>query len=66
NGGEVYQLFMEKKKDEANEARAIEVDREIIRRRKLSATSETLCNLPILNIGKKSTAAKFLTSVRGA
>ena len=66
NGGEVYQLFMEKKKDEANEARAIEVDREIIRRRKLSATSETLGNLPILNIGKKSTAAKFLTSVRGA
>jgi len=66
NGGEVYRLVMEKKRDEANQARAIEVDREIIRKRKLSAKSETMGNLPMLNIGKRSTATRFLLSVRGA
>jgi len=65
NGGEVYQLFMKKKKEEANEAREIKIDREIIRRRKLSASTEKLGNLPMLNIGQRSTATRFLLSVRG-
>ena len=66
NGGEVYQMFMLKKNEEINEARAIEVDQEIIRRRKLAATAETMGNVPMLNIGKRSTASRFLISVRGA
>ena len=66
NGGEIYDLFIERKKAAINEARAIKVDREIVKKRQLSASHETIGNISILNIGKKTWASQFLKSVRGA
>lgn len=66
NGGEIYDLFIERKKTTVNEAKAIEVDQEIMKKRKLSASQETIGNVTILNIGKRSLTSQFLKSVRGA
>jgi len=66
NGGGIYELFIEKKKAAINEAKAIELDQEIVKKRKLSAAHETIGNVTILNIGKRSLASQFLKSVRGA
>lgn len=63
NGGDVYDIFMRKKKAAINEASEVKVDREIIRKRKLS---ETIGNITILNIGKRTWASQFLKSVRDA
>ena len=66
NGGEIYDLFLERKKAAVSEAKAIKVDQEIVNKRKLSASQETVGNVTILNIGKRSWASQFLKSVRGA
>jgi hypothetical protein len=66
NGGEIYDLFIERKKAVANEARAIKIDQEIVKKRKLSASHESIGNITILNIGKRTWASQFLKSVRGA
>jgi hypothetical protein len=66
NGGNVYDLFIEKKKAVASEAKAIQVDQDIIKRRKLSTSHETIGNITILNIGKRTWLSQFLKSVRDA
>ncbi|MGI6587005.1 MAG: hypothetical protein ACOX3L_14050 [Lutisporaceae bacterium] len=66
NGGDVYDIFMRKKKAAINEASEVKVDREIIRKRKLTASRETIGNITILNIGKRTWASQFLKSVRDA
>ncbi len=66
NGGDVYDIFMRKKKAAINEASEVKVDREIIRKRKLTASYETIGNITILNIGKRTWASQFLKSVRDA
>ncbi|MGI6706891.1 MAG: UPF0236 family transposase-like protein [Clostridia bacterium] len=66
NGGDVYDIFMRKKKAAINEASEVKVDREIIRERKLTASRETIGNITILNIGKRTWASQFLKSVRDA
>ncbi len=66
NGGNVYDIFMQKKKAAIDEAREVKVDREIIRKRKLTASRETIGNITILNIGKRTWASQFLKSVRDA
>jgi hypothetical protein len=55
---------MRKKKAAINEASEVKVDREIIRKRKLTASHETIGNITILNIGKRTWASQFLKSVR--
>lgn len=66
NGGQVYDLIMERKKAAINEARAVKVDSEIIKKRKSVQAHETIGNITILNIGKKTWASQFLKSVRDA
>jgi hypothetical protein len=66
NGGKVYDVFMEKKREAINEAKEVKVDREIMRKRKLTASHETIGNIAILNIGKRTWATQFLKSVRDA
>jgi len=66
NGGNVYDMFMQKKKAAVNEAREVKVEREIMRKRRLSASHETIGNITILNIGKRTWASQFLKSVRDA
>jgi len=66
NGGQVYNLFMKRKQAAINEARAIEVDSKIIKKRKSTTSHETIGNITILNIGKRTWASQFLKSVRDA
>ncbi len=66
NGGNIYDIFMEKKKAIANEAKQIKIDREIIKKRKRTTLHETFGNITVLNVGKKTQAYKFLKSIRGA
>jgi len=66
NGGEVYDMFIQKKKAAVNEASQIKVDQEIIRKRKLTASYETIGNITILNMGKRTWASQFLKSIRDA
>ena len=45
---------MQKKKEEIKEEKKIKVDREIIRKRKYNASHETIGNITILNMGKRT------------
>ncbi|MGI6574815.1 MAG: ISLre2 family transposase [bacterium] len=66
NGGNVYDIFIQKKKAALNEARKVKVDREIMRKRKLTASHETIGNITILNTGKRTWISQFLKSIRDA
>jgi hypothetical protein len=66
NGGDVYELFMKRKKEAVKESRIVKVDREIVRKSKLKASQETIGNITILNIGKRTWASQFLRSIRDA
>jgi hypothetical protein len=66
NGGNVYELIMKRKKAAAKEAKEVKIDQEIIRKRKLKSSHETIGNITILNIGKRTWATEFLKSIRDA
>jgi hypothetical protein len=66
NGGDVYELYVKRKRAAANEAKAVKMDHEIIRKRRLAASHETIGNISVLNIGKKTWASQLLKSVRDA
>ena len=63
NGGNIYELFMKRKKAAINKARDVKIDQEIIKKRKLTASHETIGNITILNIGKRTGASQFLKSI---
>ena len=65
NGGDIYELFMQKKKEQVNEAGRIKADHEILRRRNLLSSHATIGNITILNIGKRTQTLQLLKSVRG-
>ncbi len=64
NGGNVYDLMMERKKRARKEEKRIQIDSEIARKRKLKASPETMGNLAILEKGKRTVAYRFLSSIR--
>ncbi len=64
NGGRVYELFMKRKQEATNAARALKIDSGIIEKRKSVKAYETTGNITILNIGKRTQASQFLKSVR--
>ena len=66
NGGDVYELFMKRKKVAAKEARVVKADQEIMKKRKLKSSHETIGNITILNNGKRTWASEFLKSIRDA
>lgn len=66
NGGQVYDLFMKRKKEAINTARITKIDQQIIQTRQSAISQENFGNLVILSIGKKSWASQFLRSVRSA
>ena len=65
NGGNVYDIFMQKKKEAINEARKIKIDRRLSGNESY-AYIETIGNITILNIGKRTWASQFLKSIRDA
>lgn len=66
NGGVVYNLLMEKKRAAQKETRILKISQEIIEKRKVAGLYETIGNLTILNIGKRTTASLFLRSIRSS
>lgn len=64
NGGIVYDLLMNKKRAAQKKTRIIKMDQEIIEKRKAVGSYETMGNLEILNIGKRTVASRFLRLVR--
>ncbi|HZK43984.1 MAG TPA: UPF0236 family protein [Syntrophomonadaceae bacterium] len=64
NGGIVYDPLMEKKIIEQKENRRSKIELNISEKRKTVRQYETFGNLAILNIGKNTTTAKFLRSIR--
>lgn len=66
NGGKIYEQFIKRKKAAKKEAKAIKIDQGIMGKRRQSTSHETIGNVTILNIGKRSLASQFLKSVRGA
>lgn len=64
NGGVVYDLLMNKKRAAQKKTRIIKMDQEILEKRKAVGSYETMGNLEILNIGKRTVASRFLRSVR--
>jgi hypothetical protein len=66
NGGKVYDLFIGQKKESKRESKRIQIDKAVVRNRKLAASRETIGNLTILNTGKKTWAYEFLKSIRHA
>ncbi|HAE61542.1 MAG TPA: hypothetical protein DCG38_04310 [Eubacteriaceae bacterium] len=66
NGGKVYDLFMEQKKEMKRESKIVQIDKAIIRKRKPAASRETIGNLTTLNTGKGTWAYEFLKSIRHA
>jgi len=57
---------MQKKKETIKEEKKIKVDREIIRKRKYNAAHETIGNITILNMGKRTWISQLLKSIRDA
>jgi len=66
NGGKVYDLMKLKKQAEAKESRIKKLDKRVVKKKLNVSTNETLDNLEILNIGKRSIISEFLKSIRGA
>jgi hypothetical protein len=55
-----------KKQAEAKESRIKKLDKRVVKKKLNVSTNETLDNLEILNIGKRSIISEFLKSIRGA
>ena len=66
NGGVVYDLLMEKKRAAQKEARILKIDQDVTGNRKVVGLYETLDNITILNIGKRTTTSRFLRSIRNS
>lgn len=66
NGGNIYELFMERKKATTKEARVMKVDSGIVKKREQKVSHETIGNITILSIGKKTWASQYLKSIRDA
>ncbi len=65
NGGNVYQLLLSEKRKRKEASDHRKADREIIHKRELFASHETIGNLTVLNIGKRTPLVECLKSVRG-
>lgn len=66
NGGNVYQYLLALKQAKRQEMSHVQADRSIIHKRELFASRETIGNLTVLNIGKKTHLSDYLKSVRDA
>src|SRR5690606_4323553 len=66
NGGNVYDIFMQKKKETIKEEKKINSDLDMIKKRKYNASYETIGNISILNMGKRTWTSQLLKSTRDA
>ncbi|WMJ76359.1 MULTISPECIES: ISLre2 family transposase [unclassified Sedimentibacter] len=66
NGGKVYDLMKLKKQSEFKERKIKELDKRVVKKKLNVSINETLDNLEIINIGKRTQMSEFLKSIRGA
>ena len=66
NGGKVYGLMKFKKQKEVKESRIKKLDKRVAKKKLNVSIDETLDNLEILNVGKRTIMSEFLKSIRGA
>lgn len=66
NGGKVYDLMKLKKQEESKERRIKKLDNRVVKKKLNVSINETLDNLTILNIGRRTLMSDFLRSIRGA
>ncbi len=65
NGGNVYDLTLKKKQERIREARIIELDLKVAKKKWKKVSGETIDNLPALNQGKRTQLAIMLRGIRG-
>ena len=66
NGGDIYDLMSERKKERAKEERIIELESRIVKKKIKSVIPETLDNIPYIDDGKRTWQRQILKSMRGA
>lgn len=66
NGGNVYNLILNKNKELKKEKVILNLDKRVVRSRLNKFSRETLDNITIINIGKNTSTREFLKSIRGA
>ncbi len=66
NGGNVYNLILNKNKKLNKEKAILNLDKRVVRSRLNKSARETLGNITIINIGKNTATNKFLKSIRSA
>jgi len=65
NGGNLFDLVLKKKQERIREARVIELDLKVCRKKMKKVSGETIDNLPALNSGKRTQLAIALRGLRG-
>src|SRR5665647_2587249 len=65
NGGNVYDLTLNKKQERIREARITELDLKVAKKSWKKVSGETIDNLPALNLGKRTQLAVMLRGIRG-
>lgn len=67
NGGNVYELFNQRRKEQLKEERIIKLSKINIKRKIISKTAnEVIGNIPLLSDGRKTGISQLLKSFRGA
>lgn len=66
NGGNIYELMKETAAKEKKEKKIVKLEKRLVNKRLNTRYNETLDNLTILKIGKRTWANQWLNSIRGA
>lgn len=67
NGGNVYTLFIQRRKQELKEERILKLEKRSIKKKIISTSAnEVMGNIPLLQDGRNSGMRTILKSIRGA
>ena len=66
NGGEVYELMNQKRKEDRKEKRILKLEKRILENRLKSSLPEIIDNIPYINDGRRTWQGQILKSLRGA
>ncbi len=66
NGGDLYELMSNRKKEKAKERKIINIERRIIKKKINEKIPESIDNVPYINDGKRTWQRQILKSIRGA
>ncbi len=66
NGGNIYDMVVQKRNKAIKDRRIFNLDKRIVKKRLKTDINETIDNITVLNIGKRTVANEMLKSIRGA